>query len=111
MSQVRWLDSGDLEFPDPELALKDPNGLLAIGGDLSEFGVFWHPLSPHGAGQGLPATGCLSGGGLPAAPGRQPSLAQGRGAVLGLGVSHPAYPARYRARRPRQLLALYKVKN
>ena len=32
-----WLDPDDpnMEFPDVELALQDPNGLLAIGGDLS----------------------------------------------------------------------------
>jgi len=30
-----WLQQGDLSFPDPEQALKEPNGLLAIGGDLS----------------------------------------------------------------------------
>lgn len=30
-----WLDSHDHSFPDVTQALKDPNGLLAIGGDLS----------------------------------------------------------------------------
>jgi len=30
-----WLDENCLEFPDPETALTEPNGLLAIGGDLS----------------------------------------------------------------------------
>jgi len=32
-----WLDPGnpEIEFPDVELALKEPDGLLAIGGDLS----------------------------------------------------------------------------
>jgi leucyl/phenylalanyl-tRNA---protein transferase len=30
-----WLSAHHLEFPDPRLALSDPNGLLAIGGDLS----------------------------------------------------------------------------
>jgi len=32
-----WLDPGDpdIDFPDVELALKEPDGLLAIGGDLS----------------------------------------------------------------------------
>jgi leucyl/phenylalanyl-tRNA--protein transferase len=36
-SPLRWLDPNDVEapFPDVEHALKDPNGLLAIGGDLS----------------------------------------------------------------------------
>lgn len=35
MSIVPWLDPNDLEFPASELALTEPNGLLAIGGDLS----------------------------------------------------------------------------
>lgn len=30
-----WLDANRLEFPDPASALAEPNGLLAIGGDLS----------------------------------------------------------------------------
>jgi leucyl/phenylalanyl-tRNA--protein transferase len=30
-----WLDSGDPSFPDVTQALKDPDGLLALGGDLS----------------------------------------------------------------------------
>lgn len=30
---IDWLDS-PIHFPNPELALKDPNGLLAAGGDL-----------------------------------------------------------------------------
>lgn len=30
-----WLDSSDPAFPDVTQALKDPNGLLALGGDLS----------------------------------------------------------------------------
>lgn len=30
-----WLQQDDLSFPDPEQALKEPNGLLAVGGDLS----------------------------------------------------------------------------
>lgn len=30
-----WLDSSNTVFPDVSLALKDPNGLLALGGDLS----------------------------------------------------------------------------
>jgi leucyl/phenylalanyl-tRNA--protein transferase len=30
-----WLKQDDLTFPDPGHALKEPNGLLAIGGDLS----------------------------------------------------------------------------
>ncbi len=29
-----WLDSSSPEFPDPELALNSPNGLLAAGGNL-----------------------------------------------------------------------------
>ncbi len=32
---IRWLDPANLEFPDPQTALRQPNGLLAIGGDLS----------------------------------------------------------------------------
>ncbi len=35
MPQLAWLDDHDLAFPDPRDALKDPNGLLAVGGDLS----------------------------------------------------------------------------
>jgi len=34
MSQIPWLEE-DLEFPDISSALKDPDGLLAAGGDLS----------------------------------------------------------------------------
>jgi len=33
--RLPWLDENRLDFPDPESALKEPNGLLAIGGDLS----------------------------------------------------------------------------
>ncbi|QKJ47681.1 leucyl/phenylalanyl-tRNA--protein transferase [Proteus vulgaris] len=29
------LDDNDLDFPEPHLALKEPNGLLAIGGEIS----------------------------------------------------------------------------
>ncbi|WP_286268962.1 leucyl/phenylalanyl-tRNA--protein transferase [Thalassotalea hakodatensis] len=32
---IPWLELGSLSFPPPENALHDPNGLLAIGGDLS----------------------------------------------------------------------------
>jgi leucyl/phenylalanyl-tRNA--protein transferase len=32
---IRWLDPQSLDFPDPQTALQQPNGLLAIGGDLS----------------------------------------------------------------------------
>lgn len=35
MHEPYWLQQDDLSFPDPELALNEPNGLLAIGGDLS----------------------------------------------------------------------------
>ena len=35
MSIVPWLDADHLAFPSSELALAEPNGLLAIGGDLS----------------------------------------------------------------------------
>lgn len=34
MSSIDWLDE-ELWFPDPRLALTDPDGLLAAGGDLS----------------------------------------------------------------------------
>jgi len=32
---IRWLDPANTEFPRPAKALRDPNGLLAVGGDLS----------------------------------------------------------------------------
>lgn len=35
MAQIPWLDPSSILFPSPALALNDPNGLLAIGGDLS----------------------------------------------------------------------------
>jgi leucyl/phenylalanyl-tRNA--protein transferase len=35
MSGIPWLDPADLSFPPIEAALDDPNGLLAVGGDLS----------------------------------------------------------------------------
>ncbi|ARN75783.1 leucyl/phenylalanyl-tRNA--protein transferase [Oceanicoccus sagamiensis] len=35
MSTVSWLDPASVEFPTPDQALEDPNGLLAVGGDLS----------------------------------------------------------------------------
>jgi leucyl/phenylalanyl-tRNA--protein transferase len=35
MTALVWLDDSDLTFPDIDTALKDPNGLLAVGGDLS----------------------------------------------------------------------------
>lgn len=35
MSHVAWLDTSSLTFPPSHHALKDPNGLLAVGGDLS----------------------------------------------------------------------------
>lgn len=34
MGQVSWLDTNDLSFPDSREALAEPNGLLAVGGDL-----------------------------------------------------------------------------
>lgn len=34
MITLPWLDDNDLSFPSPSLALDDPNGLLAAGGDL-----------------------------------------------------------------------------
>jgi leucyl/phenylalanyl-tRNA--protein transferase len=33
--QSFWLDQHDTPFPDVDLALKNPNGLIGIGGDLS----------------------------------------------------------------------------
>jgi len=35
MSHLPWLDTNDTTFPDTSTALKDPNGLLAVGGNLS----------------------------------------------------------------------------
>jgi leucyl/phenylalanyl-tRNA--protein transferase len=35
MHTLCWLDPNTLEFPDPSLALKDPDGLVAVGGELS----------------------------------------------------------------------------
>lgn len=35
MNTLCWLDPDTLEFPDPSLALSDPDGLIAVGGDLS----------------------------------------------------------------------------
>lgn len=35
MHEPYWLKQDDLSFPDPACALKDPNGLIAVGGDLS----------------------------------------------------------------------------
>lgn len=34
MITLPWLDDNDLSFPPPSLALDEPNGLLAAGGDL-----------------------------------------------------------------------------
>lgn len=34
MSSAFWLDPSSLTFPPAEMALTDPNGLLAVGGDL-----------------------------------------------------------------------------
>ena len=35
MSTIPWLEPSDNRFPSTEAALDDPNGLLAVGGDLS----------------------------------------------------------------------------
>ena len=35
MSDLLWLDSHQLDFPSTDTALVEPNGLLAVGGDLS----------------------------------------------------------------------------
>jgi len=35
MTQIPWLNPSNTIFPAPDLALSEPNGLLAVGGDLS----------------------------------------------------------------------------
>lgn len=35
MTQLPWLDAQQLDFPSTDTALEEPNGLLAVGGDLS----------------------------------------------------------------------------
>lgn len=35
MPKLPWLSESNLDFPPPSAALKDPDGLLAVGGDLS----------------------------------------------------------------------------
>lgn len=35
MISLSWLDPNNLWFPDPSQALQDPDGLIAVGGDLS----------------------------------------------------------------------------
>lgn len=35
MHELHWLDPHDFSFPDPTQALTEPNGLLAVGGDLN----------------------------------------------------------------------------
>ncbi len=35
MISIPWLSTDNLQFPPPVYALEDPNGLLAVGGDLS----------------------------------------------------------------------------
>ncbi|RZA01450.1 MAG: leucyl/phenylalanyl-tRNA--protein transferase [Moraxellaceae bacterium] len=35
MTQIPWLNPANTLLPSPELALNEPNGLLAVGGDLS----------------------------------------------------------------------------
>lgn len=35
MTQIPWLNPANTLFPSPALALNEPNGLLAVGGDLS----------------------------------------------------------------------------
>lgn len=35
MTSLPWLSQQDTWFPDPETALSDPDGLLAVGGDLN----------------------------------------------------------------------------
>src|SRR5579862_4826595 len=48
---LRWIQPGDPPeaFPDPSRALKDPDGLLAVGGDLSPARLlyaYWHGIFP-----------------------------------------------------------------
>ena len=40
MNELIWLDE-ELWFPHPKQALTDPDGLLAVGGDLSRKELFW----------------------------------------------------------------------
>ena len=35
MANINWLEPGEIQFPPVETALREPNGLLAAGGDLS----------------------------------------------------------------------------
>jgi leucyl/phenylalanyl-tRNA---protein transferase len=35
MTQIPWLNPSNTLFPSPSMALREPNGLLAVGGDLS----------------------------------------------------------------------------
>ena len=35
MSTILWLDPANVDFPATDNALNEPNGLLAVGGDLS----------------------------------------------------------------------------
>lgn len=49
MSQLTLLDNNDFSFPCPSVALTEPNGLLAVGGDLSTerlFNAYQHGIFP-----------------------------------------------------------------
>ncbi len=35
MAEINWLETGTVEFPELRAALSEPNGLLAVGGDLA----------------------------------------------------------------------------
>jgi len=49
MSDIIWLDENENLFPDVSLALTDPDGLLAVGGDLSAqrlLQAYWSGIFP-----------------------------------------------------------------
>ena len=49
MASLPWLADSGLVFPDPHTALEEPNGLLAIGGDLSTprlIEAYWRGIFP-----------------------------------------------------------------
>ncbi len=49
MSQLTLLDTDNIDFPPVEFALKEPDGLLAVGGDLSKnrlLNAYYHGIFP-----------------------------------------------------------------
>ncbi|MGB0899710.1 MAG: leucyl/phenylalanyl-tRNA--protein transferase, partial [Psychrobium sp.] len=49
MSQLTLLDMNNFDFPPVEFALNEPDGLLAVGGDLSEnrlLNAYFHGIFP-----------------------------------------------------------------